>query len=109
MATIKDIAKLANVSSATVSRILNEDATLSVMEETRIAVFEAAAALGYNKKERKKNKETMSIGLIHWYTLQQEMEDPYYASLRCGVEEYCQRQHILIIRVFQNDSDFVSA
>ena len=48
MATIKDIAKLANVSSATVSRILNEDATLSVMEETRIAVFEAAAALGYN-------------------------------------------------------------
>lgn len=109
MATIKDIAKLANVSSATVSRILNEDATLSVMEETRIAVFEAAAALGYNKKERKKNKETMSIGLIHWYTLQQEMEDPYYASLRCGVEEYCQRHHIRIIRVFQNDSDIVSA
>ena len=55
MATIKDIAKLANVSSATVSRILNEDATLSVMEETRFAVFEAAAALGYNKKERKKS------------------------------------------------------
>lgn len=109
MATIKDIAKMANVSSATVSRILNEDPTLSVMEGTRIAVFEAAAALGYNKKERKKNKETMTIGLIHWYTLQQEMEDPYYASLRCGVEDYCQRHHIRIKRVFQNDSDIVSA
>lgn len=108
MATIKDIAKLANVSSATVSRILNEDPTLSVMEETRNAVFEAATALGYNKKERKKNKETMTIGLIHWYTLQQEMEDPYYASLRCGAEEYCQRHHIRIKRVFQNDSDIVS-
>ena len=54
MATIKDIAKMANVSSATVSRILNEDSTLSVMEETRTAVFEAATALGYSKKERKK-------------------------------------------------------
>lgn len=109
MATIKDIAKMANVSSATVSRILNEDPTLSVMEETRNAVFEAATALGYSKKERKKNKETMTIGLIHWYTLQQEMEDPYYASLRCGAEEYCQRHHIRIKRVFQNDSDIVSA
>lgn len=35
MATIKDVAELANVSSATVSRILNNDKTLSVPEETR--------------------------------------------------------------------------
>ena len=34
MATIKDIAEKAGVSSATVSRILNQDDTLSVTEET---------------------------------------------------------------------------
>ena len=35
MATIKDIAELAKVSSASVSRILNNDPTLSVPKETR--------------------------------------------------------------------------
>ena len=45
MATIKDVAELANVSSATVSRILNNDKTLSVPEETRQAVFNAAKEL----------------------------------------------------------------
>ena len=33
MATLKDIAKRAGVSSATVSRILNQDETLSVTNE----------------------------------------------------------------------------
>ena len=52
MATIKDIANLANVSSATVSRILNNDKTLSVPEETRRAVFNAAKELNYTKKKK---------------------------------------------------------
>ena len=34
MATIKDIAQKASVSAATVSRILNQDDTLSVTDET---------------------------------------------------------------------------
>ena len=42
MATIKDIAKKANVSQTTVSRILNYDPTLSVNDETRKRVFAAA-------------------------------------------------------------------
>ena len=42
MATIKDIAERAGVSSATVSRVLNYDATLSVADETKKRVFEAA-------------------------------------------------------------------
>lgn len=35
MATIKDVAKAADVSIATVSRVLNEDKTLKVLPETR--------------------------------------------------------------------------
>ena len=35
MATLKDIAQLASVSIATVSRVLNRDQSLSVTEETR--------------------------------------------------------------------------
>ena len=48
MATIKDIALKAGVSSASVSRILNNDATLNVPQETRQRVFDAAKELGIN-------------------------------------------------------------
>ena len=53
MATIKDIAELAKVSSASVSRILNNDPTLSVPKETRQRVLDAANQLGYKKKNKK--------------------------------------------------------
>ena len=39
MATIKDIAEKAGVSQATVSRVLNQDATLSVSEDTRSRIL----------------------------------------------------------------------
>ena len=50
MATLKDIAKRAGVSSATVSRILNQDETLSVTPQTRERVQEIARELKYKKK-----------------------------------------------------------
>ena len=50
MTTIKDIAQAANVSSATVSRILNQDSSLNVTPETRQKVLETAKALNYIKK-----------------------------------------------------------
>ena len=50
MATIKDIAERAGVSSATVSRVLNFDASLSVADETKKRVFEAAEELDYRKR-----------------------------------------------------------
>ena len=45
MSTIRDVAKLANVSVATVSRVLNH--SLSVSENTRLAVEQAIAQLAY--------------------------------------------------------------
>ena len=47
---LKDIAKRAGVSSATVSRILNQDETLSVTPQTRERVQEIARELNYKKK-----------------------------------------------------------
>ena len=52
--TIKDIAEQVGVSSATVSRVLNYDETLSVSDETKKKIFETAETLNYKKRARKK-------------------------------------------------------
>lgn len=49
MATIKDIAQKASVSAATVSRILNQDDTPSVTDETKQRVLKVAQELNYTK------------------------------------------------------------
>lgn len=51
MATIRDVAKKANVSVATVSRVLNNDTTLSTSLETKQKIFAAAKELNYVKKK----------------------------------------------------------
>ena len=45
MATLKDIATEAGVSLATVSRVLNDDPTLNVKEETKHRILEVAEKL----------------------------------------------------------------
>ena len=50
MATIREIAEKSGVSAGAVSRILNNDATLSVSDATREKVFKTADSLGYKKK-----------------------------------------------------------
>ncbi len=88
MATIKDIAERAGVSSATVSRVLNYDATLSVADETKKRVFEAAEELSYRKRSSKRYVE-QKIAVVHWYTEKEELNDLYYLSIRLGIEERC--------------------
>ena len=52
LATIKDIAERAGVSSSTVSRVLNYDDTLSVGDDTKKRIFEVAEALDYTKYQK---------------------------------------------------------
>lgn len=105
MATISDIAKEAKVSVSTVSRILNNDTNLNVSDVTRTKVFNIANKLGY-KKSKRKNKANKTFAIIQWYTLQQEIEDPYFLSIRQGAEAYCIEHNIDIIRIFKDDKDW---
>lgn len=94
MSTIRDVAKLAKVSPATVSRVLNCDTTYKMTEETRERVWQAAARLGYQapvkKRERKaadgQKKEGLRIGCIISTTLKQ-FADPYFMTILSGIEE----------------------
>lgn len=65
MASIKDVAKYANVGIATVSRVLNESG--SVSKETRELVLDAIDKLGYVPNELARNfqkRQTNFIGVI---------------------------------------------
>ncbi|WP_338553062.1 LacI family DNA-binding transcriptional regulator [Paenibacillus sp. KS-LC4] len=111
MATIKDIAQLANVSIATVSRVLNYDPSLSVGDDTRKRVFEIAQELNY-KTLRERNgaaaKEITRIGIVNWYSDQEEMLDPYYMAVRLGVERECFQRQMKVVKLFRQERSYYS-
>ncbi|MBM7654344.1 LacI family DNA-binding transcriptional regulator [Neobacillus cucumis] len=102
MATIKDIAQLAGVSIATVSRVLNYDTTLSVSDETKKKIFEAAEELSYKKKPARK-QDSGSIAVLQWYTEKEELEDLYYMSIRLGVENRCRNKGLQLVKYFHDN------
>jgi LacI family transcriptional regulator len=100
MASLKEIAKRASVSIATVSRILNYDETLSVTEKTRQRVFLAAEELNYTKYKHKNVDK--QIAVISWYTEEQEVNDAYYLSIRLGAEKCIVGSGYNVLRIFRN-------
>ncbi len=106
MTKLNDIALKAATSVSTVSRVLNEDPTLSVSGEKRALILKIARELNYETpKSRKQKKTTCTIGLIHWFSREQETADTYYLSIRLGIEKACHHQNILLEKSFSGDSD----
>ena len=110
MSTIKEIAQQAGVSVATVSRILNYDPTLKVAEQTRQRVFDEAKKQNYIKRKikTKNNYNPIRIGIVQWYSIEKELNDPFYLSIRIGAESYLNQNNIEMIRSFRGDPDFLS-
>ena len=109
MATIKDIANAANVSAAAVSRILNNDETLNVAPETRQKVLDTAKELNYVKRGRSPVKTAFTLGIVQWFSSQQELEDSYYLLIRQGIEDYCLSHNISIVRTYKSDVNYLDA
>ena len=89
MASIRDIAKMAGVSPASVSRILNNDESFSINENTRKRVLEIANELNYTKGNKSRapkgpDKKT-TLGLITRHTDQNLKKDPYYWEIIQGI------------------------
>ena len=83
-ATSSDVAKLAGVSQAAVSLILNGNEKISFSNETRERVFKAAQQLGYTLPSRKKKKSSERVLLI----FTPRLTNTYYTDLIQYVEEY---------------------
>ena len=106
MATIKDIAEMAGVSITTVSRILNNDSSLSTTMETKQKVIDAAKKLNY-KKVGRSTKATFRLGIVQWFSAEQELQDTYYLSVRNGIEDFCIKNCIQIVRAFKTDVNYM--
>lgn len=102
MATIKDVAKRANVSTTTVSHVINK--TRFVAEDTKIAVLDAIKQLHYSPSavaRSLKVNRTKSIGL-----LASTSEAPYFAEIIEAIEHHCfAHGYTLILCNSHNDLD----
>ena len=100
MATIKDVAKRAGVSTTTVSHVINK--TRFVAEETRNAVWQAIQELHYSPSavaRSLKVNHTKTLGL-----LATSSEAPYFAEIIEAVEHHCfERGYTLILGNAHND------
>ena len=99
VATLKDIAKKADISTSTISRFLNNDPTLSISDNKKQAILEAVDLLGYQSPKRSKKhfsntenvevndkKPTNDLVLVNFLTPTQEIDDPYFTSVRAGIQ-----------------------
>jgi len=90
---IKDIAQLASVSTATVSRVINNSS--SVKEETRKKVLEVIKAKNYRPNITAQNlakKETNTIGVVI-----PDLENPFFSKIINGIYEKIEKENLNII------------
>ncbi|GAB4305355.1 MAG: LacI family DNA-binding transcriptional regulator [Candidatus Bipolaricaulota bacterium] len=83
MVTIKDIARAAGVSPATVSRALNDSPLLR--EETKARICRLAVELGYEKNELARGLVKGASGAIGLVI--PDITNPFFADIARGVEE----------------------
>jgi LacI family transcriptional regulator len=91
--TIRDVAALAGVSPATVSRVLNDDQR--VAEELRVRVVDAAGRLGYRPNGQARSlrtKATKVLGLII-----SDIQNPFFTALVRGVEDAASRRDFSVV------------
>ncbi|MDG6882569.1 Purine nucleotide synthesis repressor [Phocoenobacter uteri] len=100
MATIKDVAKLAGVSTTTVSHVINK--TRFVADKTTQAVWDAISELNYSPSavaRSLKVNTTKSIGMIVTTS-----EAPFFAEIILAMERHCYEMgYSLFLCNTQND------
>lgn len=103
MATVLDVARVAGVSTATVSRALSGDGS-GVRPETRRRVIDAAESIGYHPNRLPlylKNKTVNTIGFIV-----NDIGNPFYTATARGCEDVLrQAGYSLILASTDEDPD----
>lgn len=95
MSNIRDIAKKANVSIATVSRIMNNDPNFHTSEATKKVVYKVIKELNY--KPVKKTK-MINIGCILSIG-SEKYSDPFFTTILSACEAEAEKNNIIISQV----------
>lgn len=99
MATIKQIAAEAGFSPATVSRVLNNDANLSVTAATRNKIMQVASKLGYWDTHQKSLTNNFTVGFLYQVSGKEQLEDAYFSSLKDKIIAVAQKQQVDLVTV----------
>lgn len=105
MATLKEISEITKLSQSTISRILNEDSSLNVQENTKKRVLEVAQQLNYNfvKKNTKVSISNGSFTVLSTLSEKDEINDPYYLSIKYGIKNEALLQNVNIEYIYDNN------
>jgi LacI family transcriptional regulator len=93
MITIRDVARLAGVSVATVSRVLNNSAIAS--KNTREGVLKAAAELGYRPNANAQALATQTSDTIGVVVM--DVSDPFFGALVKAVDTVAQQHQKYVL------------
>jgi DNA-binding LacI/PurR family transcriptional regulator len=100
--TIYDVARLAGVSTATVSRALN--GTAQIAPATRTAIDQAIDQLGYRPNTIARSLVTKSTQTIAF--LLPDITNPFYASLVSGIQQHTLlRDHTMLLCTTEGDPE----
>ncbi len=104
MATLKDIAELAGVSIASVSRVLNQDDTFSISSETKLKILQIAQDLQYKVNKSTFNQMlpngNLKIAMIMLYSEFWEISDSYYLTIRVHAKEEATASGVEVKEIF---------
>lgn len=96
MVTLRQISEVTGFSSATISRVLNNDPSMSVSEATRSKILEAAGKLQYKSRNYSSKSKTRYIGEVNRHiaiaemlSLTEQLWDPYYLFLKNYAAQAC--------------------
>lgn len=111
MATLKELSERTGYSSATISRILSGDPTLSVTEQTRRIVLEEAGRINYSATRSKRGRmprKSVRVAVAEMLTPVQQLDDPYFLYLSNSVRQECVDRKYTFIPLEHRGDGFVA-
>lgn len=104
--TIKDVAKMANVSPSTVSRVIADNPKIT--NKTKEKVLKAMEELNYHPNAIARslaNKSTQTLGLIIPSTEEDLFNNPFFIQAMRGISVYAQKKGYYIMYNYSNNED----
>ncbi|MED1469265.1 LacI family DNA-binding transcriptional regulator [Bacillus salipaludis] len=111
MVRLKDIAEYVGVSISTVSRVIQNDQSRNVNQETKNKIWQAVKELGYipnqharnlvHNRQTKTNTRTMKIGWVA-NPIQAEL-NPYFAQIYTGIRDNLTSNDYILISITKDE------